>query len=201
MANTKDLAIVQGKTFSLAIRWEAPPIIYKAITAITQTAPVKITAVGHGIPDGWRVAVTNVKGMTDINATANSVKDGDYVQATVVDVDTITLNDINAAGFKAYISGGYLQYNTPVVLTDFTARMSIKDKVGGTVLLSLTTENGGIVIDVTRHVITLNISATASAALTWSKGVYDLELVSADTIPVVTALLTGKVTVSKEVTT
>jgi hypothetical protein len=201
MAATKDLVIRQGRTFSLPVRWEAPPIVYKQISAILQSAPVRITAVGHGVPDGWRVAVTNVKGMVEINAEANKVRDKDYVQATVIDPDTVELNAINASGFRPYTSGGVLQYNTPVVLTGFTARMSIKDRVGGTELLSLTTENGGIVIDLTRHTITIKITAAATAALSFKSAVYDLEIVSPDVVPVITPLLSGKVSVTLEVTT
>ncbi len=196
---TKDLTIQQGKTFSLALRWETEPVVYKAITAIQQTAPVRLTVTGHGIPDGWRAAITNVKGMTEINAIANSVKDKDYNPVTVVDANTLEINAINASGFKAYVSGGYLQYNTPVDLTGFSARMSIKDKVGGTDLLTLTPANSRIVINTGLKTITLTISATDTAALTWTKGVYELEMVSG--AGVVTSLLTGKVTVTKEVAT
>lgn len=124
----KDLTILQGKTFSLPIRWEVEPYVYKAVTDISQTAPVQITCVGHGVPDGWRVAVVSAKGMTQINAANTPPKDSDYVVATVVDADTLELNTINAAGFKPYTSGGYVQYRTPKDLTGFTARMSIKDK-------------------------------------------------------------------------
>lgn len=151
--------------------------------------------------DGWNVAITNVKGMTEINAEANKVKAKDYTQATVIDSNTIELNEINASGFKPYVSGGTVQFNTPAVLTGFKARMAIKDKVGGTVLLRLTTENAGIAIDEVRRVITLNITAADTALFTWKSGVYDLEMVSPDAIPVVTALLSGKVSVTKEVTT
>ena len=77
--------------------------------------------------------------------------------------------------------------------------MAVKNKVGGDVLLSLTTVNGGIVVDEAADKITLLISATDTAALTWSKGVYDLEMVSPG--GVVSALLTGTVTVKAEVTT
>lgn len=198
-ASAKNLIIYQGKTFAQVLRWEAPPIIYKVITGITQGAPVKVTAVGHGVPPGWRVAVTGVKGMTDINAEPNNVRDNDYTPATVIDVDNVELNEINATSFKPYLSGGVLQYNTPVDMGGFTARMSIKDKIGGTELLSLTTANNGIIIDNTNKKITLSITATNTAALTWKKGVYDLELVSAS--GVVTALIAGSVTVSAEVTT
>lgn len=176
-------------------------MVYKPITAITQTAPARLTVPGHGLPDGWRVAVTNVKGMTEINAEANKLTSRDYHQATVLDANTIEINDINAAGYKAYTSGGYVQFGTPVDLTGFTARMTIKNKVGGTELLSLTVANNRITIDAAAKVVALNISAEDTAAITWTTGVYDLEMVSGATQAVVTALLSGRVTVSKEVTT
>lgn len=199
MADTKDFEILQGKTWSQVVRWETEPIVYKAITGISQTAPVSITCVGHGIPDGWRAAVVSVRGMTEINAQSTPPKAKDYHPVTVVGVDTVELNDVNAADFKAYVSGGYLQYNTPVSLTGYTARMTIKDKVGGTILKALTTENSGITINSTNKTITLTISATDTTAFTWKKGVYDLELVSGT--GVVTQLLSGAVALVYEVTT
>lgn len=198
MAASKDLALTQGKTFTLALRWETSPIVYKPITGIAQSAPVQITVPAHGCPDGWRAAVTGVKGMTEINGEANKLKESDYRAVTVIDANTIEFNELDASGFKTYVSGGHLVFNSPVDLTGATARMAIKDKVGGRVLHSLTTENGGIVIDAAGRVITLNISAVDTEAFAWKAGVYDLEIVQG---VVVTALLVGKVTVSKEVTT
>lgn len=49
--------------------------------------------------------------------------------------------------------------------------------------------------------VTLNISAADTTLMTFTTGVYDLEMVSGATPAVVTALLSGRVTVSKEVTT
>ena len=83
-------------------------------------------------------------------------------------------------------------------LTSYTARMSIKDKVGGTELLSLTTEGLQIIVDNSSKTIKLDLDATETAAITWKKGVYDLELVSPG--GVVTALLYGSVSVTPEVT-
>ena len=199
MAAAKDFVILQGKTFGQLLRWEAPPIIYKPITAITQTAPVGITSTAHGIPNGWRVAVVSVKGMVQINAPSSPPKDKDFRQATVVDANTVQLNEVNAAEFKAYISGGYLQFNTPVDLAGFTARMSIKDKIGGTELLRLDTTNNRIVIDNAAETISLTIEAATTEDITFKKGIYDLEMVSAS--GVVTALLTGAISVTREVTT
>ena len=204
MASTEDLnlTIQQGRTYTTLVRWgQKDSLIYKPITAIAQTAPARLTVPGHGLTDGWSVAVTNVKGMTEINATANKVTGRDYRPATVLDADTIEINAINAAGFRAYASGGYVQYQAPIDVTGYKARMTIKNRVGGTVLYTLTTENGGIVIDAAANLVTLNISAVDTAAMTFTTGVYDLEMVSGATPAVVTALLSGRVTVSKEVTT
>lgn len=199
MAASKDFVVLQGKTFTQVIRWETEPIVYKAITAISRTAPARLTVPTHGAVDGWRAAVVSVKGMTEINAVNTPPRGDDYKQVTVLDTDTIEFNEINAADFHAYTSGGYLQYNTPTDLAGFTARMAIKDKVGGTVLHSLTTENSGIALDNINKTITLTIAATETDDFTWTRGVYDLEMVSP--LGVVTCLLYGKISVTKEVTT
>jgi hypothetical protein len=72
---------------------------------------------------------------------------------------------------------------------------------GSTELLRLTTENDGIALDNTYKTITVTITASVTAALAFRKGVYDLEMVSGDATPVVTALAAGKILVSEEVTT
>jgi hypothetical protein len=198
MATQKDFVLIQGSTFSEKIRWETTPIVYKPITGITKSAPARITAETHNVPDGWRVAVVSVKGMTEINAP-NPPREKNYIEATFIDANTIELNSVNAADYKAYSSGGYVQYYTPKDLTDYSARLTVKDKVGGTELLALTTENNGIVIDEADKFIELVVSALDSEAITWKKGVYDLELVSP--AGEVTALLYGSFTVSREVTT
>lgn len=196
-----DITIVRGKTFSRVYRWEQPTLVYKAISAISQAGAPVITATAHGVPDGWRVAVVSVKGMTEINAANWPLKDKDFEKAVVLLAKTVELNEVNAADLKAYTSGGYLVYHAPVVLTGFSARMTIKDKVGGTTLETLTIAGGEIAIDTANYKITLTLSATDTAAYTWKKGVYDLEMVSADVTPVVTLLDSGAVAVEQEVTT
>ena len=205
MAASKDIEIQQGKTFTLVLRWETEPVIRKAITGISFAGgSPRITAAGHGVPDGWRCTLYGVKGPKQLNAENNPPRSDDYHAATVLDADTIELNEINPYDeqgneWPAYVSGGFLQYNTPMDLTGYTARLAVKDKIGGTVLLSLTTENGGIAIDNTKKTITLTVAATETDDFTWTRGVYDLEMVSPT--GVVTALISGSVSISKEVTT
>lgn len=84
-----------------------------------------------------------------------------------------------------------------VNLTGYTARMQIRNRIGGDTIASLTTENGKISLGGSAGTITLTIAAADTAAIT-EGGVYDLELVSGGGI--VTRLLEGSVTLSKEVT-
>lgn len=185
--------VYQGSTFSEVLRWESATKVYKTITGITKAAPVVITAVAHGMPVGWRTKITNVAGMTVINSTDS------YNTVSAVTTDTITINDINSLGYPAYTSGGVLEYNLPVDLTGFTARMQIREKITSTTTIKdLTTVNGGILIDNSLKTITIFMSATDTAALTFSNAVYSLELVSSGGI--VTQLVTGNMTLVQEVT-
>ena len=196
----QNLILEQGRTYSQGLRWEEEPYVYVPISAITKAAPAQVTtSTPHGLVDGWRVAVVSALGMTQINAENDPPLDSEFRRVTLVSPTVVEFNALNSSGFDAYVSGGYLQFFTPVDLTGFTARMSVKDKVGGTELISLTTENGRIVVDPTAKSIRLALSATDTGALTWKRGVYDLEMVSLTGD--VFALFTGSVTVTPEITT
>ena len=97
--------------------------------------------------------------------------------------------------------------NTAVDLSDYTGRMQIKDKIGGntthiTLSSTLSPDNTGLnFAEASSGKIKVFISANSSSALDFSKAVYDLEIVSGSTFPVVTRLLQGNVTLDKEVTT
>lgn len=195
-----DLEIKQGATFTHVVRWETSPYVYKAITGITKAAPAVVTATGHGVPDGWKVAVVSAGGMSEINASRVPPRSRDYHKATVLTSDTLALNDVDSTMYSTYTSGGFLAYRTPQSLSGYTARMTIKDKVGGTQLFRLDTSNGRISVNDTQKTITLLVTAIDTAAITtWRNGVYDLELVAGD--GTVTRLMDGSVCVSPEVTT
>ncbi|MCY1167378.1 hypothetical protein D9M73_73390 [compost metagenome] len=84
-------------------------------------------------------------------------------------------------------------------LTGYTARMQVRQSIAAAeALLELTTENGGIAITPATGTITLTQTATQTAAYTWKRGVYDLEIVSPS--GVVTRLIQGDIETSPEVT-
>lgn len=87
----------------------------------------------------------------------------------------------------------------PVDLSGCTARMQFRADIAAAVpLITLTTENNGIVLGGVLGTIELVITATATAGFTWTAAVYDLEIVFASGD--VHRLVYGSVTVSPEVT-
>ena len=184
--------IYQGATFREVLRWESSTKVYKAISGMTKAAPLVISAVGHGVPVGWRFKTTNIVGMTEMNSSDT------YYVATDVTTDTITVNAINALGYKDYVSGGVVEYNAPVDLAGFTARMQIRGKLtDAEYILELTTENGGIIIDNTAKTISVVITAAQTALLSFASAVYSMELVNGTEV---TPFLTGGLSLEKEVT-
>jgi len=81
----------------------------------------------------------------------------------------------------------------------YTARMQIRDSVeAATALVTPTTENGGIAIDVLAKTITVTMTAAATALLTWDAGVYEIEMISPG--GAVATLASGTVAVTMEIT-
>lgn len=85
----------------------------------------------------------------------------------------------------------------PVDLSGYTARMQMRPSVSSdTVLLNLTTENGGITLGGALGTITLHFTDAQTSALT-KGGVYDIEVVTGGNV---TRLIQGAISLSKEVT-
>ena len=201
-ANTLDLEIVQGKSFSQVLQWEQGKFVYKAIASASQADPCILGVTGHGMPDGWHFRVVNSTGMTELNvdeATGKGANGKEEYRATVVDPNTIELNDVAAAGFKPYRGGGSIVYREPQDLTGYTARMMVREhEEASTAILELTNANGGIVLNNTTKTITIVVTDTQSALLTPGTYYYDLEVESAggDT----KELVHGTITVEREIT-
>ena len=128
--------------------------------------------------------------MSQINATKYPPIGSDLHSATVIDANTIQLNDVSSAAFTAYTSGGFLVYTTPTILTGMTAVMTIRDApLNGNVLTTLTSTTG-ITIDTVGMTINPVLSTTG---LTWTSGFYDLAMT--DSLGDVTQLLIGTITI------
>lgn len=192
VAPTKiNLKVYQGSTFSQVVRWESSVKGYSPITGITKAAPMEVTSVGHTIPPGWRVQISGVQGMKEINSD-------EYLVVTGTTVNLLSFNAVNSTTYSTYTSGGTIAYNLPNSLAGLTARMQVREKITSTTtLLELTTENGGILLDDTLKTITIFITATASAELTFKSGVYSLEIIDGTRV---IPLLVGNVSLVNEVT-
>ena len=99
-------------------------------------------------------------------------------------------------------------FGIPIDLTGFTARMQLRPTVASeSVLLDLTTENGGIVLGGATGEVKMVFTEADTVALSRG-GVYDLELVDgpadydpeAVNAPTVIRFVQGTITVSKGVT-
>lgn len=192
----QDLEIQQGATFDCKLQWCSADAVHKVISQVQVGLPTLVTASGHGLTATGPVWITSVRGPSDINT--DGYRDCPPRTATVVDADTLAI-DFDSGLLPAYQSGGVLTYYPPLDLTGYTARMQVRPSVGSaTVLIDLSTDAGGIVIDAANGIIERRLEASATAALTWSLGVYDLELTAPDGFTV--RLATGRVTVSPEVT-
>jgi hypothetical protein len=87
---------------------------------------------------------------------------------------------------------------TPISLVGATARMQIRKDKKSPALLTLSTAGGQILIDGPNGAIDLHLDAGSTAAITWSGGAYDLEVVMAGGD--VVRLVEGSVSVSPEIT-
>lgn len=191
-AVNQDYTVNSGETFLRVFRLGIAPLVSKPVTGVTKAAPPVITAVAHGMVDGWPAVVVSAGGMTQINAANYPPRGSDWHQATFVDSDHVNFNDVNSADYSAYTSGGFLVYPTPFNLTSATGVFTVFDNPAhtGTPLLTITTAPG-LVLDNTTKTITVKF---ATAALSWATGYY--ELLITDSVSVVRELITGVITIA-----
>lgn len=211
MATKQTLNIVRGKTLSMVIRWEdLSLVVSKAITAISiDSGFPRATVTSHGATNGWRGYCTSIQGMKQLN-TENPERPT-FREVVVIDPNTLEFNglnpvDGNGRDWPDYIAGGFFKYNTPKSLANKTIRVKVKDKVGGAVLLS--TEAGDIPLnlitataDDATKTITVEIDATTTEALTWAKGVWEVEAEDSVTGVVESIIAPSPVLVGDEVVT
>jgi hypothetical protein len=191
-AEQKNFFVKAGATFNPIIRWGSKVLASAAITGITQGTPVRITAPAHGVPNGWPVALVGIGGMSSLNATRYPPVTADFHDATVVDADTISLNDISSALLPAYLSGGSVVWNTPQQLAGVQVKMTFwADANHAGAPLSVLTNGSGITVDSAALTI-IPLLQTAGLAWNTTTAYYDLDVTDAsgDVINLFTGTLT-----------
>ena len=171
------LTIRKGSAEDIPIRLESEAWSYASISAVAQSAPLRITASAVP-PDGWRAAIMNVKAVGDFAAQSNPPKDSDLRSVAVVDPTTVEFNAINGAAFRAHTSGGQLAWRTPLDLNLYVgARMNVREKVGGPLVANWTTDTNELEIDVANRVLWLRLDDLVTEMLTAKNKVFDIELI------------------------
>lgn len=78
-----------------------------SIYTITNTLPVQISVIAHGLQPGDLVDVSDVVGMTEMNDNRYEVFEVNENNFTLKDMDTGVV--IDSTGFEVYVSGGYVR--------------------------------------------------------------------------------------------
>lgn len=187
--------VYQGSTFEEIYRWESETKVYVPILSISKAAPCVITTTSqHIMPLGWRFRVVGVGGMKEINSTGDT-----YYLATNTSATSATINQINSLMYTTYTSGGVIEYNQPVPLTNYSARMQIRETVDSpTTLYSTDSVTGHLSLDLQLMTIGVKIPAQVTQQFNFSTAVYSIELYKPDGL--VVPFLTGNLTLVPEVT-
>mgnify|MGYP000853830240 CR=1 FL=1 len=206
MATKLKLSIRRGASPEIPIRVESDVLSYVAITSMSKSAPLRIGATGHGILDGWPVAVMGAGGMTNLNAPWDEIDKGRldrYLRrSTLVDADNIDINQVNSSGFSTYTSGGQLVFYTPLDLSSFvSARMDVKTSIGGAIIATFNTSDGTLAIDSADSTIWFKPAIVTPIVIPARDYYFDIELVRADDSVLALCAAESVLTVLPEATT
>lgn len=188
--------IFQGGTFQETFRWESETKVYAPIQAIAKAAPCVITTTTpHNLPVGWRFRVVGAGGMKEINSVG---EDAYYLSTATPTTSTIEINQTNSLSYTAYTSGGVVEYNQPVPLAGYQARMQIRETVDSTTVIhEATTQNSQIVLDNIAKTIQITMLANVTQNFNFATAVYSLELYNGNNV---IPFINGNLTLVQEVT-
>lgn len=163
-----DLRVIQGATLRKPLLLMQPRYVYRPISAIQKTAPLRLTVPAHGMPADWPCWIEGASGWSALNRDKTRER---FRIAAAVDADTLEFNDLNGKAQNA--TGGDLVYQAPVDLAGCTGELRMLFASGATLVLS--TANGGLVIDGLGRLM-LVITAAQVAGIASKTGTYDLTL-------------------------
>ena len=175
--STLKIEVRLGASADIPIRVETGSLTFAPIASIAKSAPVRVvTTDPHGIHDGWRAAIVDAKGMTELNA--DTVSDRDLTKVTVIDATTLDLDGISSLSFRTHTANtGAVAFYAPKDLSAYTsANMDLKKRIGGVVEANFSTTAGTLEIDVATNAVWLRLADTDTALLSARDYVFDIEL-------------------------
>ena len=193
-AGRYDVTVFRGARFTLPVQYPTANRVYRAISAVMATAPVRLTVMAHGLPEGWPFSVTGLVGPVSLNSAPETKA---YV-AHVVDADTIEINAVNGAGLPAYVSGGYVEYFEPMALAGDTGRVLVREHPNAAPVLTLDAVSdlatvGRVTVDDATKRIDIEIAEERTAQ--FDRAVYTWSLAVIDATGDATVLLYGNLRV------
>jgi hypothetical protein len=168
-----ELQIAQGTTYTTSYNYGGDPLVYKDVAGLVKLTPLTLSVNGHGVPDGYKVAFTNLPGAFGTNLNAKHwppTCEEDLYAASVVDADTLAFNDIDGGTFGAYTTGGQVAYWSPFSLAGASGTFKVFDQDSNVLLTSALT------VDDTAKIITATLSAAQTAQLQPGGYTYAAEL-------------------------
>jgi hypothetical protein len=110
----------------------------------------------------------------------------------------IEINQVNSLNYTTFTSGGVVEYGQPVDLSQYSARMQVRETVDSpTVLFEATSQAGQIILDNTTKTITITVLGSVTRLFDFSTAVYSLELFNGNNV---VPFLVGNLTLVPEVT-
>jgi hypothetical protein len=164
------ITVQAGVDLELEFRLSGAEFIYVPITAVSQTAPVRLTAPAHGLPDGWSFWIEGIPATGPASLNRNRFSAQTPYQAVFVDVDTIEINAVNGIGLPAYDGGGVLVYQEPVDITGATAVLVLRKDASTPAAVTATGA-----VDAVNSVIRFAVPA-ASVTLPFERGLYQADI-------------------------
>ena len=137
---------------------------------------------------------------SNLATIANSAKQAHTAwQTDTTEATTIEINQVNSSQYTTYTNGGVVEYNKPVDLTGFKARMQIRKTVNSSdVIYTASSDTGEIDIDLVYSSITLTIPASVTQNFNFTAAVYSMELYNND--GKVLPFIIGNLTLIQEIT-
>lgn len=192
--NKYDIEVNPGKTFNRTFFFAGGTVIYREILEILNRTPLTLSIQPHNLAgDVWPLKIESVKCPFEMNTP-------DIIMGNLLTDEMIQINGVNASRWKDYTGGGYIAFQEQIDLTEWTFRGQIRDKVGGNLLFSWSSDgsvDGIIEKDISKF--TLKLSPEQTEAFTFTRAVYDIEAINllGEVYPIIN---TSTITIKEDVT-